>query len=425
MNASGPVLVVGGGPAGIMAALAAARTGARVVLLEKNRDLGRKLLLTGNGRCNLSNQAGLESLIANMPGNGRFLYGAFSRFGPEALIRYLGDLGLSTRIEADGRVFPAGDRAQDVLDSLRGALARAGVSIRTGIDVAELIREEQHVSGVRSTSGIMRGKAVVIATGGMSYPQTGSTGDGYRLAASAGHRIVTPLPSLVPLETVEPWTRDLQGLALPRVGAAVFAGRRKNASETGEMLFTHFGVSGPLILRLSRGIVRALAADETPVVLHLDLHPAGPLEALEARVLEALANKGRRLAVNALEGLLPSRLAPLVLAFAGISPAEPAHQLTRDARRRLCRLMKDLPLTVKRARPLSEAYVTAGGVAVAEIDPRTMASRLVQGLYFAGEVMDVDGFTGGFNLQAAFSTGFIAGEAAGGYGEWRRAGVEE
>lgn len=403
------ILVVGGGPAGLMAALGAAEAGARVTLLEKNDDLGRKLLLTGNGRCNLTNDCGLDALVANLPGNGPFLYHALSRFGPEELRAYLHRLGLPTVVEPGGRVFPAAGRSAAVLAALRRGLERAGVTVRTGTAAVALTLRDGRVTGAATSRGAVEGQAVILATGGASYPQTGSTGDGYRLAAAAGHRIVPPRPALVPLIAAEDWVASLAGLSLPGAGARLADGGRSIGADRGDMLFTHWGVSGPLVLGLSRAAVGCLSAGRRPV-LRLDLRPDLSAEDLEARLRRAW--ESRRLAVNALAGLVPARLAGVLLSLAGSRPDTPAAVLPRETRARIRSMLKDLPLTIAAARPLAEAHVTAGGVCVKEVDPCTMASRLAPGLYFAGELLDVDGRSGGFNLQAAFSTGRLAGMAA-------------
>ncbi len=396
----------------MIAALAAARSGGAVALLEKNNDLGRKLLLTGNGRCNLTNQTDCETLVANTPGNGRFLYSAFSRLAPADLRRLLLSYGLATRVERDGRVFPVEGDARQVLETLRRALKREGVEIRTGTAVEGLHLSANRVVGVRVGDSLLPARAVIIATGGLSYPATGSTGDGYRLAASAGHRIVPASASLVPLEGAAPWMAGLQGVSLRGVHASLRGGRATLDSYRGDLVFTHYGVSGPLILRLSRAAVRHLLIGARPDLV-LDLQPGTETGDLSGMIRDVLAQKARRLARGMLDGLVPGRLGANLVAYAGIAPDKPVHQVTTAEGEAVCRLLKHLPLAIIGARPIEEAQVTVGGVDVADVDPRAMASRLVYGLYFAGEVLDVDGYSGGFNLQIAFSTGFLAGEAAG------------
>ncbi|MGE5527619.1 MAG: NAD(P)/FAD-dependent oxidoreductase [Patescibacteria group bacterium] len=409
----GLIAVVGGGPAGMMAALAAARAGARVVLLEKNPGLGQKLLLTGNGRCNLTNQADLQTLVANMPGNGRFLHSALARFGPAELRGLLASLGVPTVVEEDGRVFPASNRARDVQAALLRALRQAGVDIRTSSPVVALHMENGCMGGVRAGGRVLACRAVILATGGLSYPETGCTGDGYRLAGAAGHRVEPPRASLVPLVTAEGWTHALPGLALDDAGLRLSIEGRALGSARDALLFTHDGVSGPAVLRLSRAAVPALAQGAV-LALAIDLAPSMDLQGLDAVLRAAIAANARRGLGKALAaaGLIPASLAAALPAAIGIEPREPAGCLGRSRRLELCRALKALPLTVTGAYPLQKAVVTAGGVAVAGVDPATMASRLVPGLYFAGELLDVDGYTGGFNLQAAFSTGHAAGRAA-------------
>lgn len=397
-----------------MAALSASRAGGRVVLLEKNPRLGRKLLLTGNGRCNLTNAADLDTLVANMPGNGAFLYHAFSQFGPPELRAFLAGLGVETVVEEDGRVFPANGGASEVLAALERALTRAGVVQRTGDRVESLAADGGRIHGVRARSGFLPARAVVVATGGLSYPATGSSGDGYEFAVSLGHRLVTPLPSLVPLTTVESWPAELQGLSLGRVRAVLSSGRERAVIGEGELLFTHYGVSGPVVFGLSRQAAGMLADGRVPRLV-VDLRPDADAEMLADELDSALAEHAKRSAAHIKLGTLPVRLRAILLSLAGIPADKRAAAITRAERMRLCALQKALSLTVSGTRPLAEAYVTAGGVCVREISPRTMASRLVEGLYFAGEVLDVDGNTGGFNLQAAFSTGKLAGEAAAAY----------
>lgn len=410
------VVVVGGGAAGLMAAVEAARAGASVVLLEKMASLGRKLSITGKGRCNLTNNTDRDRIIANLPGNGQFLYSALTAFGAQETMAFFAELGVPAKTERGGRVFPASDRAADVVAAFRRELARLGVDVRLRSAVASIMVEDGAVTGVRLADGrIVQADAVILATGGASYPGTGSTGDGYRMAAAVGHTIVPLRPSLVPLETVEDWPREVQGLTLRNVTVRAFAGDGGALGEEfGELLFTHFGVSGPAILTLSRAVTTYLDRGGRQPRLGIDLKPALAPEALDRRLQRDFAAHARKHFANALGDLLPRRLIPVVIRLSGISPARPVHQITRAERSTLAALLKNLTLTVKGPRPLAEAIVTAGGVSTREIDPRTLASKLVSGLYFAGEVIDVDGFTGGYNLQAAFATGRAAGRAAAG-----------
>jgi len=411
LSVNGRVLVLGGGPAGMMAAITAGRLGADVVLLEKNAAPGQKLLLTGNGRCNLSNQADLETLIAKTPGNGRFLYSAFSRFNPDALRSFFRELDLETKIEEGGRIFPGTDSSRDVLAALLHGLEKAGVTVAAGNAVTELLCENGQITGVRTSVGVCSASAVIIATGGMSYPATGSTGDGYGLAGSVGHQIIAPRPALVPLTSPAVWIRGLQGLSLRQIRADLTAAATRLLSRSGELIFTHYGVSGPLILDLSRTAVTSMRSGAA-VVLHLDLTPDLGHDALDKQILAVLAARPNGMCKNALGDLLPARLAEAIIGLAGLRPETSANRISREERGRIAAFIKDLVIPLSGARPLAEAIVTAGGVAVTEVSPRTMASRLIRGLYLAGEVLDIDGETGGFNLQAAFSSGRLAGESA-------------
>ena len=406
------VIVVGGGAAGLMAAGQAAGQGAETLLLEKMSRPGRKLCITGKGRCNLTNVAPLPDFITHYGRNGRFLRQPFSRFFAADLIALLHDLDVPTVTERGGRVFPASGRAADVVDALVRGGERQGMTLRTGSPVEGLLLEGQQVVGVQVSSGRnLHADGVIIATGGASYPATGSTGDGYRLAASAGHTIVPIRPALVPLETSGNIARKLQGLSLRNVTVRVMVDQKKQAEAFGEMLFTHFGVSGPIILTLSRQIVDALR-DGRSVSLSIDLKPALDDRMLDGRLLRDMDGQGKQQFRTLLKGLVPRKLIPVACDLAAIPPSREVHQITAQERARLRTWLKDFRLTVSRHRPFEEAVVTAGGVDTAEVDPRTMASRLVTGLFFAGEILDVDGDTGGYNLQAAFSTGWLAGRSA-------------
>ncbi len=406
------VIVVGAGPAGLMAAGQAATAGAPVLLLEKMDRPGHKLGLTGNGRGNLSNTAPLEDLLAQFGPQGHFLRPALARFGCAGLRAFLLELGLPTVVEPDGRVYPASGRAQDVVDALWRWTAACGVVLQARAPVERLLVEGGRVEGVALASGeVHHARAVVLATGGASYPATGSSGDGYRLAAALGHTIVPIRPALVPLETAGDIAPRLQGLALQGETAHLWLDGRKRASASGDLLFTHFGLSGPLVLSLSRQVVDAVRQGRQ-VALSLDLRPDLDEGALDPLLRRALEGHGRQLVRTVLHGWLPRRLAALALEQAGIPADRRAHELAAAERRRLLRWLKDFRLEITGCRPWSEAQVTAGGVDTAEVDPRTMASRLVAGLYFAGEVLDVDAGSGGYNLQAAFSTGWAAGQAA-------------
>jgi len=410
------VIVIGGGAAGLMAAGQAAEKGARTMLLEKMNRPGRKLRITGKGRCNLTNIAPLPEFVAHFRPNGRFLRHAFYHFFSPDLIEFFEELNVGTVTERGGRVFPVSDQAQDVVDALLRWIKERGVTVRTGVAVEKLLLEGQQVVGVQDIAGqIYRADAVILATGGASYPGTGSTGDGYRLAEAIGHTIVPIRPALVPLETAGDTALCLQGLSLRNVAVRVWVDGKKRLEAFGEMLFTHYGVSGPIILSLSGDVVDALGRGES-VTLSIDLKPALDERKLDARLLRDLDAHGKRQFRTLLKELLPSKLIPVCLLLTGISPNKMGHQITAQERKRLRRWLKDFRLEVTGHRPLREAIVTAGGVATREVDPRTMASRLVPagGLFFAGELLDIDADTGGYNLQAAFSTGWVAGRAAAG-----------
>ena len=405
------VIVVGGGAAGLMAAGQAAEMGTETLLLEKMDRPGRKLRIAGKGRCNLTNVAPVSEFIAHFGPNGRFLRQTFARFFNADLVAFFEELGVRTVAERGGRVFPSSGQAHDVVDALVWWIGKQGVTLRTRSPVKRLLVEGERVVGVQVPRRIYRADAVIVATGGASYPATGSTGDGYRLAQAVGHTIVPIRPALVPLETAGDVAPRLQGLSLRNVTVRVWVNGRKQAEAFGEMLFTHFGVSGPIILSLSRQVVDALRLGQT-VVLSIDLKPALDEGKLDARLLRDLDVHGKQQFRTLLKGLLPSKLIPVCLDLTGISPDKLAHQITSEERQRLRAWLKDFRLEVTGHRPFTEAIITAGGVDVREVDSRTMASRLVEGLYFAGEVLDVDADTGGYNLQAAFSTGWVAGRSA-------------
>lgn len=405
------VCVIGAGPAGMMAAGMAYRPGNRVVLLEKNAVPGKKLLLTGKGRCNVTNSCGLSELMENIVRNPRFLYSAFSAFPPQSVMEFFEARGVPLKTERGQRVFPVSDRAADINNALRAFVAERGVELVRG-EAAALEVENGAVCGVRLSEGrVIRCAAAVLATGGLSYPRTGSTGDGYRMAADLSHTICRPGPSLVPLETEEKWTAGLAGLTLKNCAVKLVdsSAGREIYSDFGELLFTHFGVSGPVVLSAS-----AHMEDTGRYRLLIDLKPALRGETLDRRLLHDFAASQNRDFKNSLDGLLPKSLIPIIIGLSGVRPDTKINSVTKAERAALVRLLKSLPLTVRGFRPVEEAVVTRGGVCVREVDPRTMESRLCRGLYFAGEILDVDAYTGGFNLQIAFSTGYLAGRAAGG-----------
>lgn len=407
------VIVVGGGAAGLLAAVATAEHGAQVTVLEKMFKPGKKLLITGKGRCNITNDCDLQEIIKNIPGNGRFLNSALRQFTNEDVVKLLNDNGLETKVERGGRVFPVSDQAKDVVDTLLKILHDLGVELVTDICVTEVLTDTEKVIGVKTKSGkVFKADAVIVAAGGASYPGTGSDGSGFKLAEKLGHAIIPLKPSLVPLTSDSPYIPDLQGLSLRNVQATVYSSGSKAASEFGEMLFTHFGVSGPIILSLSKTVAALLKANKTNIDLLIDLKPALTFEKLEARVQRDFEQYSRKQLLNGMKDLLPQRLIPVVLDQAYLDEEKPVNQISKEERKRLVEVLKGLSVSITGTRPLSEAIVTAGGVSIKEIEPKTLRSKLWQGLYFAGEVIDIDGYTGGYNLQAAFSTGYAAGTAA-------------
>jgi predicted Rossmann fold flavoprotein len=413
------IIVIGAGAAGMLAAYAAARSGTRVLVLERNRTVGRKLFITGSGRCNLTNQAPAAELVAQTPGNGRFLYSVLQRFGAADLMRlFETELGVPLKVERGRRVFPVSDKSRDIVNGLEQGLCRLGVKIITGQRVlAILLDSDGRVAGVKCEDGAkFAATQVIVATGGASYPGTGSTGDGYRLAQAVGHTLAPLFPSLVPLETVEDWPRTVEGLTLTNVNVTSFYETKKLEAEFGDLLFTGFGVSGPIILSLSRRIAPLVAREPGAVSLQIDLKPALTTEEFDRRLQKDFTKFIRKIFKNALDDLLPKSLIPVLVDLSQIDPLKPVHQITKEERSRLVRLFKQLPLTIRKTRSLDEAIVTAGGISTKEINPKTMESKLIPGLYFAGEVVDVDAYTGGYNLQIAFAMGHAAGMAAAGEG---------
>ncbi len=406
------VIVIGAGPAGLMAAGQAAYSGAQTLLVEKMDRPGRKLRITGKGRCNLTNEVSVDEFVTHFGPNGRFLYSAFHQFFNIDLIEFFADLGVQTVTERGGRVFPISNDADDVTDHLVRWTRDLDVTLWTHAPTARLVIDSGQIGGLTLANGQTHAAhAVIIATGGASYPGTGSTGDGYRLAESAGHTIIPIRPALVPLDTAGSVAARLQGLSLRNVRATLWINGKPEASDFGEMLFTHFGISGPIILTLSKRAVDALH-DKKRVAVSIDLKPALDDAALDARLLRDFDQQGKRQFSTLLKNLLPRLLIPVCCDLTDIPPDKPGHQITAQERERLRRWLKDFRLAVTRHHPIATAIVTAGGVALNEIDPRTLQSRLVAGLYFAGEVLDLDADTGGYNLQAAFSTGWLAGRSA-------------
>lgn len=405
------ILIVGGGAAGLMAALFAARGGAQVTLLERNEKLGKKIYITGKGRCNLTNDCSLEEFLRQVPRNPRFLYGALNRFGPQDMIALMEEAGCPVEVQRGQRVFPRSEKASDVIRALARLMEQAGVRVRLHSRIQSLIVQEGRAAGVVLENGErLEADAVILALGGQSYPMTGSTGDGYALAREAGHHVLPPEAVLSALETVEDWPRALQGLALKNVRLTLRSGRKTLYTELGEMLFTHFGISGPLVLEMSCHLPAELAQAQVT----LDLKPGLTPEQLDLRLQRDFAAQPRKQLQNVLPGLLPLRLSALFPDLAGVSGERVCGQITRGEREQLGAALKALPITLRARRPLAEAIVTRGGVDVKEIQPATMESKLLPGLYFAGEMIDVDAHTGGFNLQIAFSTGALAGSSAAG-----------
>jgi len=403
------VFVVGGGPAGMMSALFAAQNGHEVTLFERNEKLGKKLYITGKGRCNVTNAADRDAFFAHILKNPRFFYSAYSHFDNQALMERLEHAGVSLKTERGGRVFPASDKSSDILRAMERLVREAGVTVRLNTRVERVLAESGAVTGVVANGEQLVCDAVVVATGGVSYPQTGSTGDGYGFAQTLGHTVETPLASLVPLVTAETWPCELAGLTLKNV--TLSAKREKGAvfSELGELLFTHFGVSGPLVLSLSGVIAEQPAGTQ----LFIDLKPALTREQLDARILRDLQEGARQQVKTALHALLPARLLTVVLEQSGISETLSVGEFTKTMRLKLVETLKALPLTVSGARSVEEAVVTRGGVSVKDVNSSTMESKRVKGLYFAGEVLDIDATTGGYNLQIAWSTGALAGDSIG------------
>ncbi len=433
---SGHVIVVGAGAGGMMAAGRAAEMGAKVLLLEKTDGPGKKILVSGKSRCNLTNARDLKDFFAMYGPNGRFLHGAFHRFFRDDLLAFLSRYSVETKVERGGRIFPLSDDAADVVKAFRRYLADYGVKLRTGVSVKGIAIRDGRIEGVLTQEGLLPARAVILATGGATWPATGSAGDGYRMAAAVGHTVTKLRPALVRLVVVEvERAKSMQGVSLRNVRLTAFRGpaeaidpalipsketgrgleqRRKKGpvieSRMGEMLFTHFGIGGPITLLMSLSVVDALA--EGPVSVAIDLKPALTAEELRVRLQRDFDSFGKRGFRSLLAGLLPHKMIEPFIEMTGIPPDRPGHQISAAEREKLLGLLKALRFNIRGALPMTSGIVTAGGVSLAEIDPRTMASRLIPGLFFCGEVMDIDADTGGYNLQAAFSTGFVAGEEA-------------
>ncbi|MBP3204540.1 MAG: NAD(P)/FAD-dependent oxidoreductase [Lachnospiraceae bacterium] len=427
------ILVIGGGAAGMMAAIAASERGHHVVLLEKNEKLGKKLFITGKGRCNVTNAAEMETLFANVCTNAKFLYSAFYSFDNRMVMELVEQAGCPLKIERGERVFPVSDHSSDVIAALTRMLKKNGVEIRLHTEVKDLLcrtegvetgnenrisaegagtDRQDHVIGVQLTTGQkLAADAVIVCTGGLSYASTGSTGDGLAFAKETGHKVTECRPSLVPMETAQDWCRDLMGLSLKNVELRMVSGKKEYYREQGEMLFTHFGVSGPLVLTASCYLGKVQKKSADPVYLYIDLKPALSEEQLDKRLLRDFDEQKNKQFKNAVGGLFPAKLIPVMVMLSEIDGDKKVNEITKEERKAFARLIKNLSLTVTGTRSFAEAIITQGGVSVKDINPSTMESKLVKGLYFAGEVLDLDAHTGGFNLQIAWSTGHLAGES--------------
>lgn len=405
------VIVIGGGPAGMMAAITAAKNKNDVTLIEKMRTVGRKLSITGKGRCNITNHIDISDFIKNIPGNGKFLYSVFHQFTNKDLIQYFNKLGVATKVERGERVFPVSDDAMEVVNALKKELEKNGVKVLVNSEIKNIIVENNQVKGLEVNGNIMECEKIILATGGKSYPMTGSDGSGYEIARKLGHTIVEPKGSLIPMEVYENY--DLQGLSLKNVAIKVLDNQKEVYNDFGEMLFTHFGISGPIILSASSHILRIKSAEEKmqnkQISIILDLKPGLTEEKLNQRIQRDFEKYTRKQLKNSLNDLLPAKMIPEIINISKINPEKQVDQITKEERERLVNSLKQFKLTIKKFRPIEEAIVTAGGINIKEINSTTMESKIVAGLYFAGEIIDVDAYTGGFNLQIAFSTGYVAG----------------
>lgn len=405
------ILIVGGGAAGMMAAVFAARNGNEVILYEKNEKLGKKLYITGKGRCNITNAGDMETLFQNVMSNSKFLYSAFYGFTNFDVIDFFEQLGCKTKIERGNRVFPVSDKSSDVISALTRELKRLGVQIEYRAEVEEVVAEEGVLKGIRlkGSKTWIKGDKVIIATGGLSYPTTGSTGDGYKFARALGHSVTELSPSLVPFHIREAFVTEMQGLSLKNVKVRVFAGKKEIFNDFGEMLFTHFGVSGPVILSSSAYVIPHLGKEE--LKLKIDLKPALSMEQLDSRILRDFEQCRNKQYKNSLDQLLPRKMISAIISLSGIDPEKKVNAITKEERAKLADVIKNMELTIDGVRGYNEAIITRGGVRVKEINPKTMESKLLKNVYFIGEVLDLDALTGGFNLQIAWSTAYLAGNA--------------
>lgn len=411
------VIIIGGGPAGIIASVATAEKGNQVIILEKMDRLGKKLLITGKGRCNITSSLEMEEFIKNIPGNGKFLYSCFQRFTNKDIIKFLKEQGLEVKEERGNRIFPVTDKSIDVLNCFIKKLKQLNVEIKLNTNVTEILVENEQAIGVKTNNGKIYGDKIILATGGKSYPLTGSTGDGYKMAEKLGHTIQTIKPSLVPLELYDKKEiLDLQGLSLRNVTMKILDINKNKLiyEDFGEMIFTHFGISGPIILSSSAHLIRYKNLEqllhEKKIKILLDLKPALGEEKLEERILRDFSELKNKQYKNSLDKLLPQKIIPYVVKKSGINPEKKVNEITREERKRLVKLLKNMEFEVKGFRPIEEAIITSGGINVKEINPKTLESKIIKGLYFAGEIIDVDAYTGGFNLQIAYSTGYTAGQ---------------
>lgn len=413
MSKTKEIIVVGGGAAGMIASVAAAREGVRVRLYEKNEKLGKKLFITGKGRCNITNACDMEELLASVVSNSKFLFSSFYSFTNQNMMELLESQGVRLKVERGSRVFPQSDKSSDVIAALASLMKKEGVEIQLQAEAQGLVIQDRTVRGIRLGGQVEKADRVIVTTGGLSYPTTGSTGDGHRWAQECGHQITDLSPALVPFVTAEADTvKELQGLALRNVEASVYSGKRELYREMGEMLFTHFGVSGPLILSASSFCAKALKKGSLSLLI--DLKPALSEEQLNGRLLRDFEESKNKQFKNSLGRLYPSRLIPVIIARSGIDPDKQVNEITKEERRRLIQITKGLEFTVTGLRDYKEAIITQGGISVKDIHPGTMESKRIAGLYFAGEILDLDAVTGGYNLQIAWSTGWAAGKGAAG-----------
>ena len=411
------VIVIGGGPAGMMSAISSAESGNDVTIIEKMQSLGRKLLITGKGRCNITSSLDMDEFIKNIPGNGMFLYSAFKNYTNQDIIKLLKEEGLEVKEERGNRIFPVTDKSLDVLKCFEKKLKSLNVNIILNTKVKEILVEDNIVKGVKTEKEIINADKVILATGGKSYPLTGSTGDGYVMAQKLGHTVTKINPSLVPLETFDKETcKNLQGLSLKNVQIELIDKNKNKViyEDFGEMLFTHFGVSGPTILSSSAHLVRykniQQLFNENKISLKIDFKPALSEEKLNDRILRDFNEEKNKMFRNSLDKLLPQKLIPTIIKISGIDPNKKVNEITKIERKNLVKLLKNFEITIKGFRGIDEAIITSGGIKIKEINPKTMESKIIKGLYFAGEIIDVDAYTGGFNLQIAYSTGYTAGK---------------